>query len=288
MKRLAMHTVAAACLAAAVGPAFATASSSALISNMTISLADLNPTDGTTPWLAFAPSTPATVHNEVKGWGDIYEGYKTDDYVASAKQDGLLSRDLATAWSTASGSMTTAANAAGYTAMSSHGTANSGLDEYGSYFNIVANGAGGTNFTLSPMTKITFSVTADLKAFTSMGYNLEGDMDEYAHARTLLNIGGKVNGIDQFDFQERGVLAQYYVNDDNTVSGVSDSWSGTLTVSFYNFGATATDVWLQAYATSEGYSAVWDGVTPVPEPSTYAMLLGGLALLGAARRRKAA
>ena len=287
MKRPAMHALAAACLAAAVGPALATASSRARISQMTISLTDLNPTDGTTPWLSFAPSAPATVHNEVKGWGDTFERYSTDDYVPSAKQDGVLSRDLSTAWSAAGGSLTTAANAAGYTAMASQGTANSGLDEFGSYFNIVANGSGGTNFTLSPMTKISFSVTADLKAFTSMGYNLDGDMDEYAHARTLLNVGGKVNGIDQFDFQERGVLAQYYVNDDNTVSGVSDSWSGILTVSFYNFGATATDVWLQAYATSEGYSAVWDGVTPVPEPSTYAMLLGGLALLGAARRRNA-
>jgi len=278
--------LAAACLAAAVGPAFATATSSALIGNMTITLGDLNPTDSATPWLSFTPSNPATVHNEVKGWGNEYEHYTTDDYVASAKQDGVLSRLRATDWSSAEGSLTTAANAAGYTAMSSQGRADSGLDEFGKYFNIVANGGGGTNFLLSANTSITFSVTADLKAFTSMGYNLDGDMDEFAYARTLLNVGGKVNGMDQFDFQERSVIAQYYVNDDNTVSGVSDSWSGTMSVTFYNFGSTATDVWLQAYAMSEGYSAVWDGVTPVPEPSTYAMLLGGLALLGAARRRQ--
>ncbi|WP_373990570.1 hypothetical protein [Duganella sp. BuS-21] len=42
-------------------------------------------------------------------------------------------------------------NAAGYTAMSSQGRADSGLNEFGKSFNIIANG-GGTNFLLSRAT----------------------------------------------------------------------------------------------------------------------------------------
>jgi hypothetical protein len=289
MKRLAMHTLVAGCLAAAVGQASATAASSAVTSNLTITLSDLNPTDSVTPWLKFAPSQPGTVHNDVAGWGDIREVYSSDDYVPNAKYDGVLSADLKTDWSAASGTLNGAATVAGFTGMSSQGIANSGLDGYGAYRNVVANSSGGNNyFELSPMTKITFSMTADLKAFTSMGYNLDADMGEFAHARTLLNLYGTVNGIDQFDAQEQAVWAYYYVNDDNTVSGVSDNWSGTLTVSFYNYGSTATQVLLQSYVATEGQSAVWDGVTPVPEPATYAMMLGGLALIGLARRRRAA
>jgi hypothetical protein len=289
MKRLAMHTLVAGCLTAVVGQASATAASSAVTSNLTISLSDLNPTDSITPWLKFAPSQAGTVHNDVAGWGDEREVYSSDDYMPGAKHDGVLSAGLKTDWSVASGTLNGAATVAGFTGMSSQGIANSGLDGYGDYVNVVANSSGGNNyFVLSPMTKITFSMTADLKAFTSMGYNLDADMGEFAHARTLLNIYGTVNGVDQFDAQEQAVWAYYYVNDDNTVSGVSDNWSGTLTVSFYNYGATATQVLLQSYVATEGQSAVWDGVTPVPEPATYAMMLGGLGLIGLARRRRAA
>jgi hypothetical protein len=276
-----MHTLIAGCLVAAVGPAAATATSSAITSNLTITLSDLNPTDSTTPWLTYAPSKPGGVHTDAVAWGDTFQNYSKDDYVPKPKQDGVLTSELKSDWSMGSGTLTAAANAAGFTAMSSQGTANSGLDGYGAYRNTVFNGSGGDNFfMLSPMTTVTFSLTADLKAFTSMGYNLDSDMGEFAHARTLLNVGGKVNGVDQYIAQEEAVWAYYYVNDDNTVSGVSESWSGTLSVTFYNYGDTATQVMLQAYAATEGQSAVWDGVTPVPEPETYAMLLAGLALVG--------
>jgi hypothetical protein len=59
-----------------------------------------------------------------------------------------------------------------------------------------------------------------------------------------------------------------------------------MSVSFSNTGSTAADAWLQGVALSEGQSAIWDGVSPVPEAETYAMMLAGLALIGAARRRK--
>jgi hypothetical protein len=287
MKRLAMHTLAAACLAIAVDPAFATASSSAAMGNLVITLTDLDLNDGISPWLSFTPNSVSGLHNEAKGWGDVYESYTRDDYASAPGKDGLLSRQIDTAWSTASGSVNTAANAAGYTAMAAQGAAMSGVDGYGKYFSQAYNGNGVSEFKLSANTQVTFSVVADVKAQTSMGYNLDADMAEYGYGRVLFNVGGTVNGMWYNDAQERAALAEYYVNDDNTVSGVSDSWSGLLSVSFANTGSSTADAWLQGVALSEGQSAVWDGVTPVPEPETYAMMLGGLALIGVARRRKA-
>jgi hypothetical protein len=283
-----MHTLVATCLAAAVGQASATAASSAITGNLSITLFDLNTSDSTHPWIGYAPSQPATLHSDAMGWGESGELYSSDDYAPGAKQEGVLTGGLKTDWSSTSGTVATAANAAGFTAMSSQGIANSGLDGSGGYRNFVSNGLSGENFfLLSPMTKITFSITADLKSFTSMGYNLDADLGEFAIARAHLSIGGSVNGTYQSDEQEQGLWTYFYVNDDNTVSGLSESWSGTLTVSFYNDSDTATEVRLQSFAATEGQSAIWDGVTPVPEPSTYAMLLGGLALVGFARRRKA-
>lgn len=285
MKRLAMHALAAACLAAAVGPACATATSSAAMGKLVITLTDLNLNDGISPWLSFTPNSVSSVHNEVTGWGNEYESFKSDDYAPTPHRDGTVARQLDSAWSSASGSVTTAANAAGFTAMSSQGTANSGLDAFGAYFSQAYNGNGSSAFKLSANTQVTFSIMTDLKASTSMGYNLDADMAEYGYARALFNVGGTVDGIWQNDAQERAVLAEYYVNDDNTVSGVSDSWSGLMTVSFANTGAGVADAFLQGVAVTQGQSAIWDGVTPVPEPETYGMMLAGLALIGAARRR---
>ena len=287
MKRLAMHVLAAACLAAAVGPACATASSSVAMGKLVITLTDLNLNDGVTPWLSFTPNSVSSVHTDVTGWGDVYESYTRDDYATKPHLDGTVSRQLDTAWSSTSGSVTTAANAAGFTAMSAKGTANSGLDAFGAYFTQAYNGNGSSEFKLSANTQVTFSIMADLKASTSMGYNLDADMAEYGFARVLLNVGGTVDGVWQNDAQERAVLAEYYVNDDNTVSGVSDSWSGMMSASFANTGATVADAFLQGVGIAQGQSAVWDGVTaPVPEPESYAMMLAGLALVGVAGRRK--
>jgi hypothetical protein len=285
MKRLAMRTLAAACLAVAVGPAFATATSSVFVGNLVITLTDLNLNDGVSPWLSFTPNSVSGLHNEAKGWGDVYESYTRDDYASAPSRDGTLTRQIDTAWSSSSATVNTAANAAGYTAMSAQGTANSGADGYGSYFGQAYNGNGVSEFKLSANTQVTFSVRADMKASTSMGYNLDADMAEYAYARALLNVGGTINGMWQNDAQEHAVLAEYYVKDDNTVSGVSDSWSGLMSVSFSNTASSVADAWLQGVALTQGQSAVWDGVTPVPEPETYAMMLAGLALVGAARRK---
>ncbi|NGZ86072.1 PEP-CTERM sorting domain-containing protein [Duganella aceris] len=288
MKRYVMHTLAAACLAAAVGPVFANASSSATFGNLVITLTDLNTGDGVAPTLSFSANGHAYVLGETLGWGDT-----ADDnlYAYTApQQQGVLSGQTHTDWSSASSSVTAANTVAGFTALSASGAAASGLDGYGAYRSY-ATGADPffNTFTLSANTKVTFSTIASAQVATSMGYNLDADQDEYAYAHMLLAVSGSVAGQEQFDGQERELFATFNVRDDGTTEGVRDSWSGLLSASFSNTSGVNAFGEMQAFVSTEGYSAVWDGVTPVPEPETYAMLLAGLALVGGvARRRKTA
>ena len=61
------------------------------------------------------------------------------------------------------------------------------------------------------------------------------------------------------------------------------SWNGPLSAGTYSVSITGT-TGLQGARYGATVSAI---PTPVPEPETYAMMLGGLALLGAVARRKA-
>lgn len=61
------------------------------------------------------------------------------------------------------------------------------------------------------------------------------------------------------------------------------SWNGPLTAGTYSVTITGT-----TGLSGARYGATVSAIpTPVPEPETYAMMLGGLALLGAVARRKA-
>lgn len=284
MKRFVLHTLAAACLAAAVGPALADASSSATFGNLVITLTDLDPNDGITPSLAFTYNGLSFVDTRTEGWGDLYESNQYQHY--GSQQQGSLTGEMHTAWSAATASVTTANNVGGFSALSAQGVAHSGLDGYGTYSSFATGATPVNEFVLSANTQVSFSVQTDLHAATSMGYNLDADMGEYALARVLLNVGGTVGGNGVFDAQEKLVDAAFDVLDDNTTTGVSNSWSGLLSVSFANTGSSDASGWLQTFVTTQGNSALWDGVTPVPEPSTYMMMVGGLALLGWVGRRR--
>lgn len=292
MKRYVMHTLAAACLAAAVGPVFAEATSSATFGNLVITLTDLNAADGIAPTLSFQANGHAYVLGETLGFGDTYQ----DNLYAytAPQQHGVTSGQVGTDWSSASSSVTAANTVAGFTALSAAGTAGSGIDAYGAYRSY-ATGADPffNTFTLSANTKVTFSTVASGQARTSMGYNLDADQDEYAYAHMLLAVGGSVGGVDQYDVQERELFATFNVRDDGTTEGVSNSWSGLLSASFSNTSGVNAFGEMQAFVSTEGHSAMWDGVTkglsPVPEADGYAMMLAGLALVGGiARRRKQA
>jgi hypothetical protein len=285
MKRYVMHTLAAACLLVAAGPALADASSTATFGNVVITLIDLNPTDGIAPSLSFIHGAPANVTGQTLSWGENYEFRQNIQY--QDKLQGPLTATTHTEWSSTSSNVMAADNLPGFTTMSAQGAAHSGLEGYGSYLSSAI--APLNQFIVSANTMVTFSVRTMLSASTTMGYNLDADMDEYAFARATMSVSGTVNGNYQFVEDRHFLDVRYDVRDDNTTTGVSDSWNGDMSVTFTNMGATDTTGMFQSLAFSEGHSALWDGVTPVPEPGTYAMMLGGLGLIGAiSRRRKAA
>jgi hypothetical protein len=287
MKRYLRNTLAAACLAAVVGPALANASSSATFGNLVITLTDLNPNDGIAPSMSFETYGHAYILGEAFSWGG---GYKHTTFTeTAAQQQGTLGKDINLHWSTAGASLVAADTVAGFTSLAAHGAAGSGIGAWGTYRSYASGQDPFLNqFTLSPNTMVTFSTTASMHAQTSMGYNLDADQDEYANAHVLLGVTGyTADGQQHADGQEGDLSATFNVRDDGSTEGVSQSWSGMLSASFSNTtGSNATGI-VEAFVSTVGWSAAWDGVTPVPEPETYAMLLGGLALLGGvARRRK--
>ncbi len=286
MKRYVRNTLAAACLAAAVGPAFANASSSASFGNLVITLTDLNPNDGIAPSMSFQTWGHAYILGESLGWGDTADHHVFTH--TAAQQKGALSDVAQGSWSSASASLVAANTVAGFTSLSASGMGLSGLDGYGAYRSYASGQDPFLNeFTLSANTMVTFSTTAAMHAQTSMGYNLDADQDEYANAHVLLGVFGSTYDGQQFsDGQEGDLSATFNVRDDGTTEGVSASWSGMLSASFSNATAYDATGQMQAFVSTEGWSATWDGVTPVPEPESYAMLLGGLALIGGVARRR--
>jgi hypothetical protein len=281
-----MHTLAAACLATAVGPVLATATSSATIGNLVITLTDLDTADGISPWITFTVPRFGGIECGSVGFGaDNSEA--TQGFRFGVAEDRLYTASAHTDWSASSGTVLTGKGIGGFTTLSAQGVANSGLDSYGNYLaQTSASKDPYSEFTLSPNTKLTFSVAAEVKAQTTIGYNLETDIGEQAKALAVLNVVGVADGVSQSDNQQHIAAAAFDVRDDNTTIGVSDAWSGILTANFVNNGAGEATGILEVFTYVDGFSASSNGVTPVPEPSTYAMLLGGLGLIGAAARRR--
>lgn len=295
MKPYAIKTLAAACLAACAGPVLATAISTVSFGNLVITLTDLNPNDGIAPSMSFQGDGHAYVFGETRSWGDSYEKHDFEAY-AQKQQKGPLSGSIRDSWSASNASLSAANTLAGFTAMSAGGTAASGADAYG-YFRSFASGAAPflNGFTLSANTRVTFSVEAQMHVQTTIGYNLEADMGEIAAAHMAFGVQGYTfDGQEQHDLYERDLRAEFNVRDDGSIEGVNDSWSGLLSSSFTNateYDATGV---FEASVRAEGISAVTDGLESemagkaggtVPEPASYALLLGGLGLLWISKQK---
>lgn len=162
MKHLATITVALAAITALISatPAFAASSTSASLSNIIVTLTDLDLEDGITPLLTWLDKG----YTQVDGWA--YDPLKSNfpsfaqinptDFVA-------LNGSAATLLSQTSANTTGADfNTAG---MQAHGSA---LGDGASY-RAVAFGDG--YFTLSPHTHANFSALANIQAVTTVGYD---------------------------------------------------------------------------------------------------------------------
>jgi hypothetical protein len=233
MKSYVRKTVAAACLAAAVGPAFATSSASATFGNLVITLTDLNPNDGIAPSLSFQASGHAYILGEVLSWGDTYEDHL---FAQTAPQPGAMSNWAHSGWSTANASLVAANTVAGVTSASASGMALSGIDAWGAYRSAATGAYPNANpFTLSANTMVTFSTNVALEAQTSIGYNLDADQGESANAHAFLFVDAFTHdGQEHMVSDERDATATFNVRDDGSTEGVRSSWNGLMSLSFSN------------------------------------------------------
>jgi hypothetical protein len=288
-------TVAAA-LACAIGPAFAASSASASLSNITFTLYDLNPTDGTNPMLTFT------------GGVGVYGSYVS---AAASESDLLTGGDSASQTKTGA-QFTTSRSASVATDSSSAQSAvvGSGLTSIGgttptSVFlsNVSANGqaafpAGAgtadfsasamspqsnwyTNFTLSNNTLLLVTMNASTSAGITIGYDSVNGINEYANANASVSLSGT-------GASGSGSQSAY----DNSSSSVNGWWSygpassadaRMMAVSFSNVSGHDLTGNFSLNTSVSGFS---QSAVPVPEPETYAMMLAGLGALGFISRRR--
>lgn len=294
MKLVAINAVAAACMAVAATPALADAYSTATIGNVTVTLIDLDPNDGIAAGITFQPDPTkyyggALVRGEANlgpnGSQDPGTQYKSF-FNRGAWQDTDVSGGVEVGLATVSGSVAASATGVGFTGLTLEGSALSTAEQRShiwAYASVPGNPFGHLDYVLTANTRVVFSFDVSLSASTTIGHVPGAPDSESASAMAGLYASGFApDGTTLVeDLQERGVGVAYAEGD--PYGGGSDSWSGVLSASFSNLSATSTQGEFWAYATISGDSVI----AAVPEPSTWAMLLGGLGLVGAyARRRK--
>ena len=223
--------------------------------------------DGIDPALTFGPAT-AVASTGAATVEETFSGDVTHHTAAGLEAFGPLSVSAASARGSSSGdiggtldllsmqaaSALTAANGQGNAATTTLDT-------------------GYRGFTLSPMTSVTFIGDVVLNAaFTPAGADL---VSGSSVASAWMYLGADVNG-----------AADYF----DTGLRLSDadgqpSLSGPLTFTLANALGTSTSNELKLTAMSD-VRASYAAAAPVPEPSTWAMLLAGAAVLGGVARRR--
>ncbi|QBE67162.1 PEP-CTERM sorting domain-containing protein [Pseudoduganella lutea] len=140
------------------------------------------------------------------------------------------------------------------------------------------------NVQVAANTRVTVTFDASIDVATTVGLDAAGNA-ERAMGRILMAFDGlDADGAWVIDEQFQELVAGYRVDNAGNVLGDTLHWDGQLSVSFANW--TGSDTVATLY--SEGVIGGSSVVSAVPEPATYGMLLGGLALLGVAARRKKA
>lgn len=256
------------CTTAMLAQADTPAASWADMSQIRVQLTDLNTTDG------IAPSVTA------RAGGQIWSAVQTDVFVPalSAHDEMKLSVSYFPALPVSADSVTLVSSPVSGTAQRTADTlytrvtgASALMTESYAWWEVRANYVNAPDgrqlvtgsFDLSPYTAIT--LTADYSVFATLAAGADGFASSSAQLRGVLGTAS----YDQFTV-------------DNQYVGLSapgqQASSGVLSITLTNNTATATPVYFQAFAMS------YVSVSSVPEPGMWALMLGGMAVLGMRRR----
>lgn len=268
-----MRTAAAVVLASLVcaGTASAQGTASVSLTNFRYILADLDPNDGIDPSLTFSPASAVT-STGAAAVEETFSGYAMRDTASGGEAFGPLSVAVNSPRGSSSGTIRGGLDLLSMQAASTLAAA----DGQGNAVHTVLD-TGYRGFTLSPMTSVTFvgDVALDV-AFTPAAADL---WNGSSLASAYLYLGADVNGTP--DYFTTGL--SLWTGDNGP-----PSLSGPLTFTLANALGTSTSNELKLTATSD-VRASFINAAPVPEPSAWAMLLAGAAVLGSAawRRRPA-
>lgn len=289
-----IRTLLAASLALAAAPVFATATSTATLSNFTYTLYDMDLNDGITPsinFIAYASGYGTRVTGQAESVNASPEaaGFDLTAPDSFAALAGMESTELSYAGAQVVGNGTLA----GFQSLSAAGGAH-GADGYSGKYSAnayVPYQYG--DFTLTANTLVVFSATSTVSGSTSgSAYGAYGQ-NENAAAWTTMSVygdgpSGSIPGSGSGDQYSSTSLYGLATSQFDGASGLTladaQTLSERMSVSYLNLRPGEWNGTLAMNTQAWGGSNI--AVTAVPEPQTYAMLLAGLMLLGSTARRQ--
>lgn len=260
LTRPALAAAAAAAALAAAPAAQAAASAEAFISTLSITLYDLDPLDDIAPAISFL--------------GEYSQSYAWANNANDSTFAALFYQP-------------TGASVANGTASGSAGTGPGGAFGSASVLGDLGNGDAnygqgtalfGAQFEVTPWTGVVITTAFVGTATTTLG--IVGPAAEYAQAVGSISLDILVDSGWEYHTAQRLVWANYQW-DGNGYTGMTQSFQGNVRLSYANLSDAM--VHGQFAARAEAYA---QSMVPVPEPGTYALLLAGLAGVGAVVRRR--
>jgi hypothetical protein len=243
------------------GPAAAQSSAQVSVSDFSWALVDLDPNDGIDPYLNFlAPQASQSSSGAI-----VIEAGGVP--VTDVRQGGLafapVSLSAGTAFGSASSSLS-GSPAGGLSLQSSASlTSNAGVSTLSNQLS-----SGYLGFVLSPMTAVTFSSRVALTLGLDLPAPLTGG---FTSASATLSVNADLGGANDPWLQTSSL----------STAGGPQSTDSMMLLTFANALGSETNNELQFSSAISAQVAA-----PVPEPETWAMMLGGLALLAARARAR--
>ena len=274
--------VAASVLAAPLS-ARADATASADLTDLTIRLIDLNPSDGITPWVRFPTgrSIDAVAANMPTALTEALHSPSHESVVNVAQQPfGTVTSSSAVPGATAFASFDGDPQSSG---SNIHASASATGGSFENVFRATGDAMmsyyfGPGAFVLSPGSELVMTATATTQAATT---TIQGDgRQDQGYAAAFIQVSGTVDDR-SLDADSISSRADPFDSLPGSVSG-----NGQLSVSFSNASTASVDGYYFAFVTTLAQSGTVPIPPPISEPATLDLLLAGIGILVSRRLRR--